>query len=343
MRKDNTIYSLALLVSLILCSPFEVFACDFDGDGRDDPAAYVEQADGSWTWTAALSGGGTQVQSNFGNKDSTPAPGAYYGASSPAVFGYITKDFFWTLPNGDRLNFGRSNVTYYSGRDFTGDGIADLLKFPGRCNKFNKTCATKASRGNFALNKSDGTNTFIIPVDTASGIFGKGLDPLFAADRDGDGTSEVCYARPKKNNPKVFKLTCKTKEKLTTDSRSIGRIFAKLMSVKRAGGGDYVLVPRVKKKASTTELTLISPNGESIQSSIPATGEIIVGDWTGAGSQQVGVVSNGTLTYVNPFTEASGTLSHPTGTPVSCHGLPVGPGEKKVFNSRNVCKVFTCK
>ena len=326
---------------------FNSFACDVDLDGIDDPTAYEQQPDGTWIWRSILStDNSTMMATNFGSATSYPAPGRYLGAGTPELYGHVDSLFFWTVLKPDmeidQLNFGRVDVSYMASRDYDGNGVTDLAKFLNRCNKLKVSCKRKRVRGNFLVNISDGTDTFINPV-TNTGLFGGGLDAHFVMDANADGRDDVCYAKSLKKQPKNFKVICKdvsTQKKVR--SNKIGRLFNNPLSLKRAGSSDYIVLWKEKKKTVETKLTIIDPSGGKTNVTMPAVGKVIVGDWLGLGSQQVGVAVGGVLNIYEPIGGAMSSMLIPAGTPIDCDNNFNGPGEEVILTSRNVCRVVDC-
>ena len=344
MFRALALSSLLLAVAIL---PRFTFACDVDLDGIDDPTAYEQQPDGSWTWRSILSSdSSTMTVADFGASTSYPAPGRYFGSGTPEVYGHVDSQFFWTvrIPGGgiDMLNFGRIDVSYMASRDFDGNGVADLAKFLNRCNKLKLGCKRKRVRGNFLINESTGTDSFVDPV-TDTGLFGRGLSAIFSMDANADGSDDICYTSSLRKKPKNFKVICKdvlTRSKVY--STRIGRLFNTPLSLKRAGSSDYIVLWKERKKTAETKITIIDPSGNKTNFTMPAVGKVIVGDWLGTGSQQVGVAVGGVLNIYEPIGAAFSSMLIPAGTPIDCDNNFNGPGEAVIMTSRNACRVENC-
>lgn len=346
-----------LYTTLLMLPLYAALACDYDGDGIDDPTAIETQANGTWLWRSNLSTGGISSLSSFGNTSAiAKSPGYYFGNTMPAVYGFIGLGpigipWEWNVPNGDSLPFGATgNISYMSGGDFNGDGTSDLVKFENRCNKLKRSCYRKKTRGNFYLNNTDGTNTFLPQqAATETSLLGGGLDPIFFADVDADGDTDICFARSRKRAAKTFQAKCWSVPDSANGlaaavvfKKKIGRIFSTPVSLKRKNSADYIVIHRTRKKKGVTKLRIYPPIGSPIKTKLPLTGKVITGDWIGNGSEQVGVVANGNISYYDPVTNSTGAIAIPAGDPVDCRNNLAGPDELRVANTKNICRVRDC-
>lgn len=346
MRIIGTFVVTFLLTGFVSSS---VYACDFDGDGIDDPAAISVQEDETWNWTANLSTGGTKTETGFGDATTLSQAAGYYFNNTMAEFGIIEADYDWMLPNGDRNPaFGATGVTFGPGHDFDGDGVSDAVKFEHRCNRLTRRCYKNKARANMTINLTDGTNAFTSVGFTKTHLFGSALTPMLIADGDGDGISETCTTKPLRRNRRLFKAICmqygagENDPSSIVHRRRVTRVFNNLLALKVDGQADGFVSYKTRNRKGDTRFWVYPASGPRIIVVIDQVGEVLVGDWLGIGSQQVGVVADGNIYYRDPFSETEGIIAIPEGNPVDCYNHLEGPGESTLLTSKNVCQVLDC-
>ena len=348
MMKQRHIFLTPILtigLSLLLATASS-FACDFDQDNIDDPLTYDES---TLTWRANLSGSSSDlVVPAFGEPGGFLAPANYLGPNNPTMLGFISSNFFWNIriPDGtiDRsLNFGRSDASYLSGHDFNGDGLADTVKIINRCSRIRKRCSRNDARFNILYNNVVGNDVFANLQPLVSGFFGKGLSPLFVIDANNDGRDDVCYARNLRRNKKQFRAFCRdvATQELTGRFR-IGRVFNLPLAAK-IDGQDQVILWKYRRRRADTRITVISVNGAKKSFFIPSGGTVVVGDWLGTGSDQIGVSTDGVLTIYNTLNGSISTMPVPAGQSLDCKNNISGIAAERFLTTRNSCNVLGCE
>ena len=352
MKNKNTIFlsqtfTLVFTLGLVfLLTTASSFACDFDQDNIDDPLTYDES---SLTWRANLSGSGTQlVVPAFGTPGGHLAPANYLGANNPTMLGFVNDNFFWNIriPDGttdSSLNFGRSDASYISGYDFNGDGLDDTVKVINRCSRLRQRCSRNDARFNILYNNVNGNDVFANLQPLVSGFFGKGLSPIFIIDANNDGKHDVCYARNLRRDKRKFRVFC---EDVATQERTgrfqIGRLHNIPLSI-NINNQDQVVLWRTRNRRSDTKIRLVDVNGNRKTFVIPSDGKVVVGDWLGTGSEQVGVSTGGFLTIYNTLDGQITTIPVPAGESLDCKNNLSGIAAERFLNTRNSCDILGCE
>jgi hypothetical protein len=170
------------------------------------------------------------------------------------------------------------------------------------------------------------------------------MDPHVVADVNQDGAADICFAKPRKRNPKVFGLTCMNVAREKIVKIKLGRLYNAPLALRRHNQPDNIVLYKSLRRKGRTDFLVYSPDGSKpLKRSLNAVGKVIVGDWAGTGSQQVGVIGETTISYVDPIAGSEGSVPRPAGTVVDCYNNFNGPGERRIFTSKNVCKALNCK
>ncbi|MEZ4754810.1 MAG: hypothetical protein R3A13_10980 [Bdellovibrionota bacterium] len=363
--KKQLFIILLLIAGLFL--PKYLFANDFDSDGIDDVTSIEQSEDGSWTWTWVKSSDGmTDTLVDFGTDGSFPCPGNYDGAVGTEAC-HIDSQYFWTVKLSDateaQLNFGLLNPSYMPGRDFDGDGDSDLAKMPAQCSKVKFGCYKKRVRVNGALNvresQDEGNDSgvdrpFQGAAPTFTGLFGSRFACISTPDIDGDGDQDICEMNKRSKNPRNMVLKCKdAREQTRVANIKLGKVFNCPLRLVTAEDADSVVTWKATKDG-TTNISIIPPAGDAVETVLAAVGKVITGDWIDDSSpaQQVGIVADGVITIYNPATEETTTASAPeSGFILDTDDSLWGKRAEKVtqtkaprrFNSKTACRLFYCK
>lgn len=339
---------LLLLILLLPLAATPLSACDLDGDGIDDPTTYQDDGLGSYTWQSLMSSDhSTKIVNSFGQTNQFPVPANYLGESEPANYAYIDTSFFWKLllPPSEEfsgLNFGRADASYLAGHDFNGDGYDDAAKIIDRCTKFRKNCLRRRAFLNVVFNSVEDERPFA-DVSLTIGFFGNALSPVFVMDANNDGRDNLCIGKPLKKKRKIFKFRCYDIEtEAVVQTFKTGRLHNLPLSA-NINGADVAVLWKAQNRKGRTQIRLIDANGNTTTAYIDVTGTVLVGDWLGTGSDQVGVASNRQLHVFNTLTSDKTVISLPSGTPIDCNNNLYGRAASKYIKSRNVCKVYNCK
>ena len=338
-------YLIAVLLSFFLIVSTG-FCCDFDNDSIDDPTTYNSSTQ---AWKAKLSGDDSTLTINsFGAQSALPVPGYYLGNSSPAFFAYIDPNFFWKIylaeDNIDgSLNFGRVDASYLGGHDYNGDGVTDAVKVINRCRKLKKSCHKNKARFNILYNIPNADDAFSDISPLVSSFFGKGASPLFVMDVNLDQKDDICFAKPLRKNKKNFRAICQdVASQAILDKFKLGKIYNLPLSANILGR-DQVVTWKTRKSSADTLITIINPTGGKSNHIVPSDGEVLIGDWLGIGSEQIGVATGGVLTVLNPITATISSILIPDGNPIDCNNNIYGNAARVFLNSRNVCRILNCK
>lgn len=342
------------IIALLLLISFSVsYACDLDGDGLSELISYENETE--WRWNYIRSSDDTLVTTtNPGSTDSLPAPGNYYGGNQDYLGVVNFNDFFWTAlsPTDDEetVNFGFPDArSYIAGQDFNGDGVTDLAKFAGRCKRARRKCYNSRSlSGNFLLNATDGTNTFISSdVSTATGIFGRGLSALVTLDANSDGKDDICYTLPRRRrNPRQFRIICKD---VVTGARvkraKIGKLFGEPLAIKVAGVDYLILWRRSRRGVNLRMINFVNNLKTKARLAIKMDRRTtpLVAKWLPGNTEQIGFIVNGSELHIyNPLTEEVTIKTLPSGTPISCKNNFRSSTRSRILTTRNACRVFDC-
>ena len=341
-----------LFAALALYSSIAM-ACDIDGDQVADLTVFSE-GEPSLTWTSTLSSGGEKITSAFGDANSLPGPGDYFGTGSDN-FGYVDKIIGkWSAVTPldsfqeSSFAFGLPGVVYMPSRDFNGDGITDLAKFLGQCSTLTKGCLKSKATGNFFINSSDGIETFQNDFTTETGLFGRPSSYHFALDANGDGTDDVGWTQHLKKSPKQFRV--KVKDLFTGEvvwKRKIGKNFGQPLSIVIDGKQQLVTWKSIK---TGTKLFFFDPVTDSkTKHIVPAflgaqASHPVTADWLGTGSDQVGIQNGTTLAIYNPLDQSLVEQTLPaTGRALDCSNNFASSSAFAPANSKNICSVISCK
>lgn len=338
-------YRMILVLFLALSmAPINTWACDVDNDGIDDPTTYDSS---TFTWRSKLSTDNSTREVVYGEVGAFPMPGNFLGDSMSSYYSYVAPNFFWkiyidSMDQDEDLNFGRTDASYLGSHDYNGDGIADAAKVINRCNKVRASCHSNRARFNILYNEVSATDAFSDISPLVSGFFGKGLSPLFVMDANNDGSEDICFAKTKRNNRRRFRAYCKDVATMSIIEKfNIGKLYNRPLSA-TVSGADLAVIWRTVRRTASTKITLIDVNGNKTSVTLPTDGTVIIGDWLGTGSDQVGVATGGVLTVYNPLNQATSSMLIPTGDPVDCNNNIYGRAADKIITTRNACKVFDC-
>ena len=335
---------LFLIVLSLVAFSFNASACDYDGDGIDDIATYDSSNN---IWRIKKSSDDSIMEVNFGENGAFPVPGYYLGTSNPAYPAFVSSDFFWKVfidpVINEKLNFGRVDASYLGGHDFNGDGITDPVKLINRCSRLSSVCHENSTRFNVLYNNINGNETFYNLSPLVSGFFGKGLSPLYFMDANNDGKDDVCIAQNRRANKTLFTGICRDFDSKAVVARyRIGRLFNRPLAVNILGES-YTLIWKRIKKTAETKVVLISKSNERTRKTLPSDGKVIVGDWLGTGSDQVGLATGGILTIFNPLDSSVTSRLMPAGEAVACKNNLSGRAGNKYLTTKNSCRVLNCE
>lgn len=350
----NTFIKIFFTITLGL--GISAFACDFDGDGVADPAAYD---DSTFTLNYIGSSAGLISIPSWGNDSSSKMVASkFLGTSSPDLPGFVDLDGFLKIRKLDGtvktvVPFSANDVSFIYGHDFDGDGLDESMKITNRCNKFTKNCYK--NKGSFVVlpNKTSSTqpNTpYSELIGTTNPDFTKSLAAVFIMDANNDGIDDVCDTRPRgkdtdfKSKKKKFKVRCfnVADENLIT-AFNVGKLF-KLPESINFNGSDKTLLYRKRGVKNETKIKIIDTSGNKSSFTIPTSeGKVVIGDYLGNGYEQVAVAGNGQFTILDPTNGLINTsLTLPQGNAMDCKNIRYGKLKEKYLTSNNVCDVFNC-
>jgi Cu/Zn superoxide dismutase len=156
-------------------STTRIVACDYDGDGKDDPSIWRSAATPNAGFLILQSANNTVRYEQFGTTSDDPRVVYDYdgdGRCDPAVFRSSDDTWYYlgSLNNPNRnITYVRFGTTFANPGDYDGDGKGDFLD---------------QQSGNWWLLKSSDLSTSITPFGTG-GFFGT------PGDFDGDGKTDV--------------------------------------------------------------------------------------------------------------------------------------------------------
>lgn len=350
IKKHITFLSFFLI---LLFNFLNAHACDLDNDGLSEIITYKRTP--TWNWNVVYSkDSSSETLLTPGSATSLPAPGKYYGGTQDFLGVVNFESKFWTVKdqfgNEEVQNYGIEDPrSYIAGQDYNGDGVADLAKFSGGCTSVTKECyRSRAIQGNFLLNSTNGTNTFVSSgISTATGVFGRGLSALVTFDVNEDGKDDICYTLPRiRRNPKQFKLICKDVQTGTIIQRSkIGKLFTAPLSIE-VTGRDYLVLWRRTRQSVRLSLINFSENitiTEAPEILMDRGTTPIVAKWNPGNTEQIGFVVGGNKLHIyNPLTQAITIRDLPQGTPISCKNNFKSITNSKILTTRNACRAFDC-
>jgi hypothetical protein len=314
MRFYHFYASFLTLITICFSAHAQSVQSDFDQDGMSDFTIVQIQQNGDLDWTSNNPFSSAYVAHGIlGVSGNHTVHANWFGNGIPDI-GVVTVDdanqIVWSVKDSSdtlfQRTFGVNDDLVLSGADFNGDGVADAVA---------ARVVKRKVQWDFALDMFTNTSSSLL---TQQLTYGSDIDKIFFANIDGKNDWIGIIVKSSKG-----KITVRFRNLLTGQVKIVSRFPASIAPLSRpfplrqAEGND--LLGFSLKGAGSTRFAFFTTAGKRIaRTSLPGTGDVIIGNFTNDPGEEIALKSTGSsnFTVYNPITNVTITIPSMAGIPV---------------------------